>query len=122
MPKKPLQPCAYPGCPNLSSERYCEQHRKVVQHNYDKYQRNQDTKKMYKGKWQKIRARYVKEHPFCEKCFAEGKIVPVEEVHHKVPLSRGGTHDESNLISLCKSCHTKIHYEMGDRRAPNEEG
>lgn len=122
MPKKPLQPCAYPGCPNLSDGRYCEKHRKAVQQNYDKYQRNQDTKRMYKGKWQKIRARYVKEHPFCEICYAEGKLVPVEEVHHKVPLSRGGTHDTSNLISLCKSCHTKIHYEMGDRRPPSEEG
>ena len=32
----------------------------------------------------------------------------VQEVHHKLPLSKGGTHSKSNLISLCKSCHAKI--------------
>ncbi|MBQ7332166.1 MAG: HNH endonuclease, partial [Opitutales bacterium] len=25
------------------------------------------------------------------------------------------THDESNLMSLCRSCHEKIHKERGDR-------
>ncbi len=40
---------------------------------------------------------------------------PVEEVHHKVPLSEGGTHEESNLVSLCKECHARIHAERGDR-------
>lgn len=45
----------------------------------------------------------------------KGVIVPVEEVHHKVPLAEGGTHDRSNLISLCKSCHAQIHAKRGDR-------
>ena len=27
-----------------------------------------------------------------------GIIVPVDEVHHKLPLAEGGTHDRSNLI------------------------
>ena len=40
---------------------------------------------------------------------------PVEEVHHKLPLAEGGTHDEGNLISLCQSCHARIHAERGDR-------
>jgi 5-methylcytosine-specific restriction protein A len=26
-----------------------------------------------------------------------------------LPLADGGTHDESNLQSLCISCHEKIH-------------
>lgn len=60
-------------------------------------------------------AAYAKEHPFCEKCFERGIIVPVEEVHHIVPLSEGGTHARDNLISLCKSCHSRIHAERGDR-------
>ena len=41
--------------------------------------------------------------------------VPVEEIHHKLPLSEGGTHDRSNLIALCKSCHLQIHAKRGDR-------
>lgn len=57
---------------------------------------------------------YVKEHPFCELCFEKGILVPVDEVHHKLPLSEGGTHERSNLVALCKSCHAKIHAERGD--------
>lgn len=56
----------------------------------------------------RIRDIYVKTHPFCELFFEKGVIVPVEEVHYKVPLAEGGTHDRSNLISLCKSCHAQI--------------
>ena len=25
------------------------------------------------------------------------------------PISEGGTHEESNLMSLCVSCHERIH-------------
>lgn len=31
------------------------------------------------------------------------------EVHHIIPLSRGGTTTMSNLIDLCKPCHDKRH-------------
>lgn len=34
---------------------------------------------------------------------------------HILPISQGGTHDASNLMSLCQSCHTRIHHELGDR-------
>ena len=44
-----------------------------------------------------------------------GRYVAVEEVHHIIPLAEGGTHDESNLMSLCRSCHEKIHKGRGDR-------
>lgn len=115
MPRKPKQPCAYPGCPNLSDGRYCEQHRKLVEKNYEQYSRDSDVHKKYGRAWKRIRDSYVKTHPFCERCFEQGILVPVEEVHHKVPISQGGTHDRSNLMSLCKSCHNKIHHEIGDR-------
>lgn len=62
------------------------------------------------------------EHPFCELCFERGVIVPTEEIHHKKPLSEGGTHDWSNLIALCKSCHSRIHAERGDRWGKSTEG
>ena len=39
----------------------------------------------------------------------------VEEVHHKKPLSEGGTHDKNNLISLFKSCHARIRATNGSR-------
>lgn len=61
-----------------------------------------------------VTGRYCAEHPFCEKCYERGVLVPVEEIHHKLPLSEGGTHDQSNLIALCKSCHSQIHAKRGD--------
>lgn len=65
--------------------------------------------------WKRIRDKYASKHPFCEKCYERGVLVSVEEIHHKKPLSKGGTHDWSNLIALCKSCHSQIHAKRGDR-------
>ena len=115
MPRKAKRPCAYPGCPNLTEEQYCEEHKAQVNREYERFGRDPATKRMYKGAWPKIRERYVKQHPFCEACYKEGRLTPVEHVHHIVPLSKGGTHDEDNLMSLCKSCHSRIHSQMGDR-------
>ena len=42
-------------------------------------------------------------------CRAHGRFVVATLVHHIKPLGDGGTHDESNLMSLCVSCHEKIH-------------
>jgi 5-methylcytosine-specific restriction protein A len=41
-------------------------------------------------------------------CKQNGRLAPTEEVHHILPLSQGGTHDPSNLMSLCKACHSSI--------------
>ena len=115
MPTKPKHPCAYPGCPELTPGRYCEKHQKQENARYEKYDRNPETKKRYGRAWKRIRDSYAKAHPYCEQCYARGILVPVEEVHHKVPLAEGGTHARSNLVSLCKSCHSQIHAARGDR-------
>lgn len=121
MPRRPRRGCAYSGCPKLAMEggQYCEEHEKLVAKNYETYSRNQTVRRKYGRAWKRIRDSYVKTHPFCEKCFEKGILVPVDEVHHIVPISQGGTHERSNLMSLCKSCHNKIHYEMGDRQIRN---
>ena len=116
VPRKPKQPCAYPGCPKLTDGRYCEEHRKLEAKRYETYSRDPSVRRKYGRAWKRIRDSYVKEHPFCEQCFERGILVPVSEVHHKIPISKGGTHDRSNLMSLCRSCHNKIHLEMGDRQ------
>ena len=115
MPRRPKQPCAYPGCPRLSDGRYCEEHRKLVARNYETYTRDPEIKRKYGSRWKRIRNRYVKLHPFCERCLEQGRLMPVAEVHHILPVARGGTHDERNLMSLCQSCHNKIHHDLGDR-------
>lgn len=59
MPRKPKQPCAYPGCPNLSDGRYCEQHRKLMEKNYEQYSRDPAVHKKYGRAWKRIRDSYV---------------------------------------------------------------
>jgi 5-methylcytosine-specific restriction protein A len=115
MPKKPKHPCAYGSCPKLTDRRYCPEHERLKNHNYEKYGRDKDSKRRYGRAWKRIRNKYAAEHPFCELCYERGVLVPTEEIHHKLPLSEGGTHDQSNLIALCKSCHSQIHAKRGDR-------
>ena len=117
MPTKPARPCKYPGCPNLTNDKtgYCEEHRKKARRQYDRYEREPNVKKMYGHRWEKIRNMYIKAHPLCEECLKNGKSTLADEVHHVLPIKRGGTHDFDNLMSLCKSCHNKKHIEMGDR-------
>ena len=76
VPRKPKQPCAYPGCPRLSDGRYCEEHSKVVARQYEKYSRDPETKKKYGRAWKRIRDSYVKTHPFCERCYEQGILTP----------------------------------------------
>ena len=115
MPKKPRRPCSYPGCPNLCDGQYCEEHRKQARRQYDKYERSPYVNKKYGRAWKRIRDRYVAEHPLCEMCLEQGKLTPVDEVHHVLPVSKGGTHARGNLMARCRSCHKKIHHELGDR-------
>jgi len=115
MPTKPKRPCSYPGCPKLTDGQYCEDHAAVARRQYNKYERSPDINKKYGRAWKRIRDRHISQHPLCEECEKQGKLVPAEEVHHKKPISQGGTHARDNLMSLCRSCHTKIHHEIGDR-------
>ena len=39
MPMKPKRPCSYPGCPKLVDGQYCEEHKKLVDKQYNKYGR-----------------------------------------------------------------------------------
>lgn len=36
------------------------------------------------------------------------------DIHHLVPRAAGGTHDPSNLVTLCSSCHRLWHEKGGD--------
>ncbi len=108
MPRKPRSPCRFRGCPELCEEPYCAKHKRMVNSYYNRYERSPETNKRYNSRWRKIRALYVKNHPLCEICLDCGVLKPAEEVHHIIPLSQGGTHFQNNLMSLCKSCHSRI--------------
>ena len=108
MPYKPKRPCSYPGCSRLTDGRFCDEHRQVADHQYNRYLRDPDTNKRYGRAWKKIRAQYIQARPLCEQCVIENSLTPAAEAHHILPLANGGTHDDDNLMALCKSCHSRI--------------
>ena len=66
--------------------------------------------------WKECRASYiVSVNGLCERCLANGKYVPGDEVHHKIWLSPENIDDPDitlsfeNLELLCASCHSKEH-------------
>ena len=42
----------------------------------------------------------------CVSCGREGVLL---HVHHVKPRSEGGSDDPSNLVSVCATCHAKVH-------------
>ena len=121
MPKKPKHPCAMVGCPELTSEKYCAKH----QAEYEKIKASQPKKKYerkpdkdrpnssqrgYGARWQKARRWYLKRHPLCQMCEAEGRLTPATQVHHKI--KHNGNYqlfwNRSLWVGLCASCHSKL--------------
>jgi 5-methylcytosine-specific restriction protein A len=115
VPRKPKRPCSFPGCPELTDDKYCDKHKRQKNKEYNKYQRDPESNKRYGRAWKRIRDKYIKAHPLCEECQRQGRLIPAEEVHHIKPLSKGGGNEKENLMSLCKSCHSRITAESGDR-------
>ena len=107
MPRMPKRPCRYPGCPNLCEKgTFCEEHRKEWSPDA---LRGGSAARGYDGRWKKARSLFLKQHPLCAFCQAEGKIVPATVVDHIIP-HRGDKilfWDETNWEPLCKECHDK---------------
>lgn len=109
MPRKAKRPCRFRGCPKLvdSASGYCEEHEKIQLRRYEK-ERAPIHNQRYGYQWRKLRKKFLDAHPLCEQCRLQGRYTMATEVHHIKPLANGGTNDESNLMPLCKSCHSRI--------------
>ena len=83
-----------------------------------KYQHEHD--EFYHSRaWQELRlAALERDHWLCQSCLKAGKIRPASTVHHKRAVRDfpGLALDPSNLITLCPSCHNKMHDEKGRYR------
>ena len=117
MPQKPKKPCAYQGCPNLTSGRYCEEHQKLANKQYDRWIRNKESAAFYhSSEWRHKRENFLVEHPFCEECRKYGRLTKAVVVDHIIPLRQGGEpFDDGNLQSLCSSCHSSKSIKEGSR-------
>lgn len=115
VPSRPKRPCSYPRCPNLTTERYCEVHKKEYRQQQDR-ERGTAAQRGYGSRWQKARLRYLRQHPLCVKCMEEGRLTPATVVDHIQPHKGDPVlfWDESNWQALCKPCH--------DRKTAWEDG
>lgn len=62
-------------------------------------------------RWRLLRQVKMIDNPLCERCEAEGRVKPTEEVHHIVPIDINPdlAFDYDNLKSLCIDCHKLEH-------------
>ena len=83
--------------------------------------------------WKELRRAKLRANPLCEQCIKDGEAVGIPGgyirsarcVHHVVPIETARTKEEmrrlafdwNNLMSLCKSCHARIHKELGSNTA-----
>lgn len=117
--------CSYPGChsPVPRGERYCERHKDTGEKRDAEakaraakkrelrrvQQAGNSNERGYTYRWKKLRDRFIAQHPYCEQCFKEGKIVMATDIDHIVPHKgdRSLLYDERNLQALCHECHSR---------------
>ncbi|PSP95078.1 hypothetical protein BRC91_03490 [Halobacteriales archaeon QS_4_62_28] len=69
-------------------------------------------KREYPSNWDSRRKKvYRRDGYTCQNCGAKGGPKGNTELHahHIVPKSKGGTHETSNLQTVCSECHNAIH-------------
>lgn len=63
----------------------------------------QKSERQSRNRARKVKERLLKADPHCHYCRKELKR-PDARLDHKIPLSRGGTNEDSNLVLACESC------------------
>ncbi len=96
MPRRPKRPCWRSDCPNLN----CTEHKRPARQQGGT--RASAARRGYDRKWRRVRAAYLKRHPWCVVC---GE--PATNVDHIVARVDGGSDKWDNLQSLCHSDHSR---------------
>ena len=115
---KPMRPCRHPGCRELVSNGYCEQHKpKPAARAESAAWHDLYLLPVWKDK---LRPAQLAREPFCRECWRSRRArVRATEVDHVVP-HRGDLQlflDPENLQSLCHRCHSaKTMRELNSRK------
>ncbi len=108
MPQRPLHPCAASGCAQLvRGAPRCPAHAVQRARAYDAARA--DGAERARG-W-RLRQRYLAEHPACESCGSAESL----RVHHRLPRKDGGPDNVDNYVTLCESCHQRVHAALRRR-------
>jgi 5-methylcytosine-specific restriction protein A len=91
-----LSVCAQPGCPELVTARYCEQHEPPPRPG-----RRMPTD------WKRTRKRILERDSHRCRLRLPGCKDKATSVDHIVPASRGGTDADHNLVACCWPCNQK---------------
>ena len=123
MPRKPMRPCATPGCPGLVNRGKCDRCKQrgvKRQGNNDgrapwyRQARTWYNSARWRHEWQ---PKLLREQPLCVLCQERDEITPSEVADHKEP-HRGVYErfwDWANLQGLCTECHNrKSRQERGE--------
>ena len=112
MNNKILRVCNKAGCTNLTSESYCELHRRERKPD----NRLSAYKRGYNTAWQRASKAYLIKHPFCVECLKHGIHTKATVVDHIKPHKGDNSlfWDKNNWQPLCKPCH--------DRKTATEDG
>ncbi|ABM27894.1 HNH endonuclease [Nitratidesulfovibrio vulgaris DP4] len=117
MPQRPPKPCRKSGCRSITTEAhgYCIAHAALAQENVRQQRMAHDRRRGgscargYNAHWQRVRLLQLKNHPLCAICAHEARVV-----HHRDENPRNNC--QSNLMSLCRECHERLHGRLRPRR------
>jgi 5-methylcytosine-specific restriction protein A len=103
MPNKPLHPCNKPGCPDLTSERFCSEHQKQYDSKYDQ-ERGTSSERGYGTTHRRWRTLVLSRDPLCVKCKERGILKASTDADH----IDGNPHNTllNNGQGLCHECHS----------------
>ena len=106
-----------------------DQHDGTLPKPLDRRQRNRewdDSSQRLRGRRAVVqRRRRLDAEPLCRDCKAKGKVTPSTVPDHIIPLSHGGSDDDSNIRCLCEACHqdrTAEQFGYRKRQTIGEDG
>lgn len=107
----PIRLCLEPRCPNPATARgRCDDHRKAQEAQRSRARRAdaRERNRMYARKrWAMVRRAKLFANPLCE-LEHPGCLGIATEVHHRIAMEDGGAeYEPTNLVSTCKSCHSR---------------
>jgi 5-methylcytosine-specific restriction enzyme A len=117
MPLRIQTRCRHPGCPRLTRERFCDQHRGTYSHTSDT-RRGTAPQRGYDRAWSAVAdARRQLDYGLCQPCRQEDYVTPARIVDHILPLH---VRPDWRLVLgntqvICAACHQQKTTEDNQR-------